>query len=362
MNRRKVLKGAAIAAAATATLPMPAIASGERALRLVTAWPKNFPGLGAAAERVAQRIQEATGGQLQVKVYAAGELVGAFEAFDAVSTGAADMYHAAEYYWQGKSQAFNFFTAVPFGLTASEFNGWIYHGGGQQLWDELSVQFNVKAIPCANTGVQLGGWFNREINTLEDLKGLKMRMPGLGGEVFRRLGVNIVALPGGDIFPALQNGTIDATEWVGPWNDLAFGFHKVAKNYYIPGIHEPGASLALGINATVWNELTPAQRAIITSCAQADDAYTYAEFVARSGPALAALQNDHGVQVKRFSDEILTALGKTSGEVVKEAAASDAMTQRVYDSYIAYRKAVRPWTAAGEEAYLAARRLDYPYE
>ncbi|MBI1239310.1 MAG: ABC transporter substrate-binding protein [Alphaproteobacteria bacterium] len=363
MDRRRFLGTATGAAVAgTAALAAPAIAQNKRELRLVTTWPKNFPGLGVAPERLAKRVAEATDGALTIKVYAAGELVGAFEAFDAVASGAADMYHGAEYYWQGKSQAFSFFTAVPFGLTAYEHNGWIYHGGGQELWDELSAKFGVKAIPCANTGVQLGGWFRREINTLEDLKGLKMRMPGLGGEVFRRLGVNIQALPGADIFPALQNGTIDATEWVGPWNDLAFGFYKVAKFYYIPGIHEPGASLALGTNLNVWNDLTPGQRAIITAACQAEDAYTYAEFTARSGPALKTLTEEHGVQVKRFSDEILQALGKTSGDVLREAAVSDEITQRVFDSFLAFRKSVRPWTAAGEEAYLAARNLDFPFE
>lgn len=362
MKRRNFLRAAAAACAGTAAIATPAIATGQRTLRLVTAWPKNFPGPGVGAERFAKRVTEATDGQLDIKVYAAGELVGAFECLDAVGTGAADMYHAAEYYWQGKSQAFNFFTTVPFGLTAAEFNAWIYHGGGQALWDELSAKFNVKAMPCANTGVQLGGWFTREINTLEDLKGLKMRMPGLGGETFRRLGVNIVALPGGDIFPALQNGTIDATEWIGPWNDLAFGFYRVAKNYYIPGIHEPGASLALGVNLQVWNELTQAQRAIIQSAAMAEDSFTFADITMHSGPALQTLTGEHGVQVRRFSEEILKALGAVAGEVLKEAAASDELTARVYQSYIAARRALRPWTEAADEAYLAARRLDFPYE
>lgn len=356
MSRRRAM-AAGLTGAAALGLAAPAIAQGKRTLRLVTAWPKNFPGPGVGVERFAQRVAAATDGQIEIKVYAAGELVGAFEAFDAVASGAADMYHAAEYYWQGKSPAFNFFTSVPFGLTAQEFNAWIHHGGGQALWDEVSAQFNIKAMPCANTGVQLGGWFTREINSLEDLKGLKMRMPGLGGEVFRRLGVNIVALPGPDIFPALQNGTIDATEWIGPYNDLAFGFHRVAKFYYVPGIHEPGSCLSLGINLGVWATLTPAQQAIVTHAALAEDGFTMAEITMQSGPALQTLLSAHGVELRRFSDPILAELARVGEEVVAESATADPLTARVHASYVAARAALRGWTEVGEEAFLAARRL-----
>jgi len=235
---------------------------------MVTTWPKNFPGLGTGAQRLADRITAMTEGRIAVKLFAAGELVGAFDSFDAVSQGNAEGYHAAEYYWQGKSKAFNFFTAVPFGLTASELNAWIYHGGGQELWDELAADFGLKSFLAGNTGVQMGGWFAKEVNSVDDFKGLKFRMPGLGGEVLRRMGAAVVALPGGEIFPALQSGAIDATEWVGPWNDLAFGFHRIVKFYYFPGFHEPGSGLAFSMNKKVWDGLPDSDKAIVeAACA-----------------------------------------------------------------------------------------------
>ena len=263
MKRRSFLAGAGTAALAAASMPAPAIASGARQLKMVTTWPKNYPGLGTSAERLATRISEMTEGQLDIKVFAANELVPALESFDAVSSGAADIYHGAEYYWQGKSKAYNFFTAVPYGMTAAEINGWIYHGGGQELWDNLASGFNIKPFMAANTGVQLSGWYRNEINSLDDLKGLKIRMPGLGGEVMRRLGAAAVTLAGPDIFPALQNGTIDAAEWVAPWNDMAFGFYRIAKFYYWPGFHEPGSSLAAGFNLAVWESLTKQPQAVV---------------------------------------------------------------------------------------------------
>jgi len=226
-----VLAACTDAATNAAETGAPAIIGKPRELKMVTAWPPNFPGLGVAAARLAKTVEEVSGGNIKIKVHAAGELVPALEAFDFVSNGGADMYHAAEYYWRGKSEGFNFFTTVPFGMSANEINAWIYHGGGQALWDELSAKFNLKAMPVANSGPQMGGWYNKEIASVEDLKGLKIRMPGLGGEVLRRLGANVLTLPGGEIFSALQNGTIDAAEWIGPSNDLAFGFAKAAKVY-----------------------------------------------------------------------------------------------------------------------------------
>ena len=228
---KKTAKGGAKPSDAASVISAPTISKNRRQLRLATSWPKDFPGLGGMPVRLSEYVKAATNGRIDIKVYAAGELVGAAECFDAVSTGAADMYHAAEYYWQGKSKGFNFFTAVPLGFTASEMMAWMDFGGGQALWDELSAKFNIKGILCGNTGNQMGGWFKREINTLEELKGLKMRMPGIGGEVIRRLGGAAVNLPGGEIYQALQSGAIDATEWVGPWNDYAFGFYREAPYY-----------------------------------------------------------------------------------------------------------------------------------
>lgn len=297
-----------------------------------------------------------TDGEITIKVFGAGELVGAFEAFDAVSTGTADMYNGAEYYWQGKSPAFNFFTAVPFGMTAQELNAWVYFGGGQELWDELSAGFNIKAFLSANTGVQMGGWFNKEINTLDDFKGLKIRMPGLGGEVMRRLGAAAVALPGGEIFPSMKSGAIDASEWVGPWNDLAFGFYQVAKYYYGPGIHEPGAGLSTGINLNIWNELTDVQRTIISSACAAENMLTHAEYNHHNAAALATLVDKHKVELRSFNSEIMRELKKASEAVLTDIAKTDAFTQRVYDSFKRSLVNSMIWGKWSEEPYTQARR------
>ncbi len=386
MDRRKVLSGAgllATAGAATAALatvglsrnrrkssskdegtsqqPLANINRGRRELKLVTTWPKNFPGLGMAPERLAKRITEMTDGELDVKVFAAGELVPPFESFDAVSTGAADMYHGAEYYWQGKAKAFNFFTTVPFGMTAIEQQAWIYHMGGQELWDELSGQFNIKPFMCANTGNQMGGWFNKEISSLDDFRGLKMRIPGLGGEVLRRLNATAVSLPGGEIFQALQSGAIDATEWVGPWNDLAFGFYKVAKYYYYPGFHEPGAQLAIGINLDTWQSLSQSQQAIVQQACAAENDFSLAEFSAKNAQALKTLVDEHGVQLRRMPNDILKEIGRVSGQVVKEIAQEDDLSKRIYHSYMNARATGLDGSAINVEPYNKARRLDFSY-
>ncbi len=355
IDRRKVLGGLVTGTAASA-VAAPAYATGKRRLKMVTTWPKNFPGLGTAPENVAKRVSAMSDGQLEIKVFAAGEIVGAFESFDAVSTGTADMYNGAEYYWQGKSPAFNFFTAVPFGMTAQELNAWIDFGGGRQLWEELSAKFNVIAFQSANTGVQMGGWFNKEINGLDDFKGLKIRMPGLGGEVMRRLGAAAVALPGGEIFPSMKSGAIDASEWVGPWNDLAFGFHQVAKYYYCPGFHEPGAGLSTGVNLEVWNSLSKSHQAIIRNACAAENAHTMNEYNYKNASALNTLMTKHKVEVRSFSQEIMNAIKSTSEQVLKDAAAKDAFTNKVYKSFKASLANSMEWGARSEEPYTLARR------
>ncbi|MBC7102035.1 MAG: TRAP transporter substrate-binding protein [Parvibaculum sp.] len=356
MKRRSFLAGAGLTGLAAATMPAPAIAQGKRQLKMVTTWPKNYPGLGASAERLAVRIREMTDGQLSIKVFGAGELVPALECFDTVSSGAADIYHGAEYYWQGKSKAYNFFTAVPFGMTAAEINAWIYHGGGQALWDDLARGFNIKPFMAANTGVQLPGWYRKEINSLDDLKGLSIRMPGLGGEVMRRLGAAAVTLAGPDIFPALQNGTIDAAEWVGPWNDMAFGFYRLAKYFYWPGFHEPGSSLAAGFNLKIWESFTAQQQAIVRAACAAENDYTLAEYNAHNGDALKTLVEKHGVEVRRFPDDVVAALKKTSREVLEDAAKEDAVTGKVYESFLNFLDTTSEWTRIGDEGFVQARR------
>ena len=367
MKRRQFIKGAVtggVAAAATtaaSSFPAPAIAQGVRELKMVTTWPKRFPGLGTAAEELAERIGQMSDGKLTVKVFAAGELVPPFESFDAVSSGTADISHSAAYYWQGKSPGFNFFTAVPFGLNGLEHASWIYFGGGQQLWDELAGGFNIKPFMRASTGVQMGGWFRKEVNTLDDFKGLKFRMPGLGGEVLRRLGASVVNLPGGEIFPALQSGAIDGTEWVGPWNDLAFGFYKVAKYYYWPGFHEPGTTGEVLFNKDVWESLPKDQQAMLEALIQAQAWKEYADFNAQNGGALDTLVNKHKVQLRKFSDELLTEVGRVSGEVVAEVGNSDPMTKKIYESFLDFRKKMVGYTKISEQAYLNARTLPFKF-
>ncbi len=327
-----------------------------RELKMVTTWPKDFPGLGTMAERTAQFITEMSGGAITVRVFSAGELVGAFESFDAVSNGAADMYHGAEYYWVGKSPAFSFFTAVPFGMTANEIMAWTEYGGGQELWDELSAKFNIKPFAAGNTGHQMGGWFKREINSLEDLRGMKIRMPGMGGEVLRRIGASAVALAGGEIYPALQSGAIDGTEWVGPWNDLAFGFYQEAKYYYWPGFHEPGPQLGVGLNLNVWNGMTVTEKAIIQGACQRANNLSIAEYTHHNAIALDQLVNDHGVQLRQMPDDVMAALARETKIVLAETARHDELTGRIYESFRASLARSMQWGRISEEAYMAKRR------
>ena len=257
-KRRDFIKKAGLAgAAATAVsaFPAPAIAADRVDIAIVTTWPRDFPGLGTGAQRIADSITSMSDGKLTVKLYASGELVPAFECFDAVSQGTAQMSHGASYYWINKNRSTPFFATVPGGLTAQEHDAWIHYGGGQELWDELYSEFNLKGFLGGNSGVQMGGWFKKEINSLEDFKGLKMRMPGLGAEVINRMGATAIALPGGEIMPALESGAIDATEWVGPYNDLAFGFYQAAKFYYGPGFHEPGTHTECMVNKNEYDAL-----------------------------------------------------------------------------------------------------------
>lgn len=357
MDRRSFLKKASLVsgAAAATTLAAPAIAQDKRTLKMVTTWPKNFPGLGTGAQRLADRITAMTDGRLTIKLYAAGELVPPFESLDAVTNGTADMYHGAEYYWLGKSKAYAFFAAVPMGLTANEMDAWINHGGGQELWDELAAKFKIKPFMAGNTGVQMGGWFNKEINSLDDLKGLKMRMPGMGGEVLRRLGASAVVIPGGEIFPSLQSGAIDATEFVGPWNDMAFGLHKAAKFYYYPGFHEPGTGLSLGVNLDLYNSLPKADQEIIRSACMAENNDLYSEFNAKNGASLEVLVNKHKVQLKQFPDDVFDSIGKISEEVVAEYGAADDLSKRIYDSYVKSRKNVNDWSRIAERTFATNR-------
>lgn len=322
---------------------------------MVTTWPKNFPGMGTAVEDLAARIGEMSGGRLTVRVYGAGERVPALEVFDAVSSGAAQMGHGAAYYWKGKSPAAPFFTTVPFGLTSWEMSAWLHYGGGMELWRELYADFGLVPFGAGNTGTQMGGWFREPIADLARLDSLKMRIPGLGGEVMQRLGVTTVNIPGGELFTSMQTGVIDAVEWVGPYNDLAFGLHKLAKHYYYPGWHEPGAELELIVNADAWNELPGDLQAVVAAACAASGAGMTAELAARNQQALRTLVDEHGVQLHQFPDDVLRALRRASTEVLDELVAGDAFARKVYDSYKKFAGSVAENTRLGELAYLKAR-------
>ena len=371
MKRRSLLRlGAASATAVTAgalvscgnkedakTTAAPAINKGIKELKMVTSWPKNFPGLGTAARRFGERLEAASDGRYTVKLYGGGELVHPLKCHDAVQEGTADLYHSADYYYQGKLTAYTFFTAVPFGFRPDEIDAWIHHAGGQELWDEVGAQFGIKHLPCSNSGSQMGGWFKKEMRSLEDFKGLKMRIPGLGGDVIKALGGTSVTLAGSEIMPALEAGTIDATEWVGPWNDLAFGFYKVVKKYYYPGFHEPGSLLGLGVSKKLWDGLSKSDQALFTACAIAENNYGLAEFNANNSAALTTLIDSHGVTLHEFSDEIFTAMGEASKDVLATAGAADPLTKKVYDSFMKFRKDAVAWSKLSDQAYMQKRSL-----
>lgn len=354
MERRTLLTAAGAAAAAS-TFPAPAIAQGVRELKLVSSLPDR------ENEVIARNITEASCGRLRVKAYAVGELVDAFEVFDAVSEGIADMYRSTEYYWQDRSPAFAFFTAVPFGLTAAETYAWIRLGGGQELWDELSANFNLKPFPAGSGGIQMGGWYKEEVSSIESFRGLRLRMPGLGGEAMRRVGAIVVNLPAGEIVPALKSGALDAAEWVGPEDDMLLGFHTAAKYYYYPGFHEPGTTNSLAVNKKVWESLSREEQRAIETVSVNRNGDLGADARVAHMKALVVLVKEHEVQLRRFNDEVLRAFGKASGEVLAEIGNSDPFTRRVYESYMNFRGASIRWTDISERAYLNARALDFPY-
>jgi TRAP-type mannitol/chloroaromatic compound transport system substrate-binding protein len=355
-RRRNVLLGAT-AVAAAGSLPMPAIAQGIKDLKLVTSYPKDLPGSGTSPERLVQSITAMSDGRLKVTVYPDGSLVRALEVFDAVSAGAADMYFTDEKYFQDKSPALNFFSAVPFGLATDEFHAWILFGGGQALWDEVDAQFNIKPLMLQSTGVQMGGWFNKEVNTPEDFKGLRYRMPELGAEVLRRMGATVVLTSAGDIVGALKSGAIDAAEFVGPWTDIWLGLDKAADYYYYPGFHEPGFNGSLGINKKLWDGLTASERALIEAATQAEVTRSLAEFNAENIKSLKLLRDDKRIKIRRFNDDLIKTFGKLSKEVLADTAAKDPLPRKVYDSYMAFLAGVMDWGELSETGYRDTRRL-----
>jgi TRAP-type mannitol/chloroaromatic compound transport system substrate-binding protein len=364
IDRRKFVTGSAAGIAGTAALssfPKPAISQGLQEWRLVTTWPANFPGLGTGANLLAELITRGSEGRIRVTTYGAGEIVPAFEAIEAVQNGTVEMGHGAPYYWKGKVAATQYLAATPFGMTAQEQNAWFQYGGGQELADRIYAEMGCKFFPSGNTGTQMGGWFNTEMNSIQDYQGLKMRIPGLGGEVISAAGATVVNLPGGEILQALQSGAIDATEWVGPYNDLAFGLYQVAQYYYYPGWHEPATVLENFINLDVWNGLSADLQAIISAANTAVNQLVLSEFTARNNDALQSLITEHNVELRAFPEELLTELGTLSGEVLGDLASSDPLSREVMDSIVRFRANVRDWADVSERAFLSARSLPFDW-
>lgn len=327
------------------------ISSKKYKWKMVTTWPPNFPVLGEGCNYFADWVREMSNGRLDIKVYGAGELVPPLEAFDAVSGGTAEIGNGAAYYWAGKSQATQFFATVPFGMNAQQMNSWLYSGGGLELWRELYERFNVIPLPGGNTGVQMGGWYNREINTLDDFKGLKMRIPGLGGKVLEKVGGTAVLSAGGEIYTNLERGVIDATEWIGPYHDYKMGFNKIAKYYYSPGWHEPGTVLEFFINKRKYESLESDLQAILETAAYRLNMWTLSEFEAQNAVYLQKIKDEGEVEIRKFSSEVLSGLKKVTLDVLDELASQDPFIKKVYDSYSAFRSKATAWADLTEKSY-----------
>lgn len=351
---RRTMLGAI--AAAPVALATPALSTGKIKWRMVTSWPKNLPGPGITAQRLADRIGQLSGGRLTIKLYAAGELVPALEVFSAVTQGAAEIAHTAPLFWGGKIPAAPLFTAGPFGLTPLEHITWINHGGGQDLWDKLYEPFGIKPFMAGNTGFQMGGWYKNELHSLDDLKGLKIRMPGLGGDVMRALGASPVALAPGDIFPALQSGLIDATEFLGPSSDFAMGFYKVAKNYYSPGFHEPNGTGEALVSIEALNALPNDLRAMVETACAAENIYSLGDSEWANAARLKTLVEEKGVIIRTYPQDILDAAKKATVETLAELAGRDALTGETVASFLAARQHLAEWSGISIKAFMAARR------
>jgi len=357
MKRRDFIKKAGVGVIASTSVAAPAIVHADQIIKwkMVTTWPKNFPVLGTGANELARIIGQMSGGRIKVKVYGAKELIPAFEVFDAVSRGTAQMGHGSAYYWKGKIEEAQFFSTVPFGMNGQEMTSWLYYGGGMELWRQSYLPFDVIPAAAGNTNVQMAGWFNKEINSTKDLQGLKMRIPGLGGEVLKRAGGTPVNLPGGELFTALKTGAIDATEWVGPYNDLAFGLYRAAKYYYYPGWHEPGTTLEAIVNRKAFDALPKDLQSIVMNACKVVNQDMSTEFTARNKTALDTLVNKHKVDVRRLPDDVLKKLKGLSHDVVIDLANKNDQAKKIYASYNKFYKQVSAWHDISEKIYFNIR-------
>ena len=355
MITRRGLAGAGTLGVAGA-IAAPSVARGEaRRWRMVTSWPKRLPGPGMSAERVAERIAALSGGRLQITVHAAGEVVPAFEVLDAVGSGVAEIGHTAAFFWQGKQPAAVFYTTVPFGLTPTEHVAWIDAGGGQALWDELYAPFAVKPFMGGNTGVCMGGWFRREINGADDVKGMKIRSLGLGGEIYRRLGATPQTTSPAEILTSMQSGLIDGAEFVGPGSDIALGLYRVATFYYAPGFNKPNGTGECIVSLKAWESLDSEMKAIVQHACANEAQFALAEMERLNAEALVALTGQHGVKLRTFPQALIGAARRQAGDVVGELAGKSALARKVHDSYLAFRDRTAQWSRISIKAVLEAR-------
>src|SRR4051812_44456888 len=347
MQRRKFLKSAGLGVAAT-TLAAPAIAqSAENRWRLASSFPKSLDTIYGAAEFMAKRVSDATGGKFQIRVFAAGEIVPGLQVADAVQAGTVEMGHTASYYYVGKDPTFAFDTAVPFGMNTRQQNAWMYFGGGRELMNDFFKDYNIHAIPCGNTGCQMGGWFRKEIKTVQDLEGVKFRIGGFAGQVLAKLGVVPQQIAGGDIYPALEKGTIDAAEWVGPYDDEKLGFNKVAKNYYYPGWWESGSSIELFVGTKAWASLPKEYQAILEAACGEAYAWMLSKYDALNPAALKRLIAN-GVSLAPFPNDVLAACYKASEENYEEIASKNAKFRKVYEPWKKFRDEQVQWFSIAE--------------
>ncbi len=350
-----LLAGSVVSHAALAKPVAPAIISPVKKWRMAMTWPKLLPGLGTGATRLAERITVMSGGRLQVAAYGAGELVPALGVFDACANGSIEMAHAAPYYWLPKNRAFAFFCAVPGGLTAQEHQAWMYYGGGLKLMHELYGQFGLVSFPAGNTGTQMGGWYNKPLHSVDDLKGLKIRMPGLAGEIMAKLGANPQTIPGGELYTSLQQGVIDALEWVGPWNDMAFGFHRIANYYYGPGFHEGGAALELMIHRPAYDGLEPDLKRIVKAACATETMLMTSEYFAHNVSAFAKLQHIQGLTIGKYPEDILERVFNLANDVTYAVSTEGDINKRIYESYNQFRHQVLAMNPVTELGFMESR-------
>ena len=330
----------------------PAIQTGKKfRWKMLTTWPPTLPVLQDGPKLFARWVKEMSDGRLDIKVYGGGELVPALEAFGAVRQGTAEIGHGASYYWAGKIPAAQFFAAVPFGMNPQQMNAWVISGGGLELWEELYAPLNLLPLPGGNTGIQMGGWFNKEINSVSDLQGLKMRIPGLGGKVISKAGGSAILSAGSEIYTNLERGVIDATEWIGPYHDYMMGFYKVARYYYYPGWHEPGPNLEFFINKGAFSKLPPDLQQIVRNAAAKVHHWMLCEFESKNNVYLQKLINEEKVDLRPFPDEVLEQLRAYSAEVIDEIVGSDAQSKKIYDAYLSFRNQITPWADISEKIY-----------